>query len=369
MSPGEDPRAAGMSAERLRGLVELVESEVGRAQVVVRRSGVVALDRAVHCSPDALFLLCSAGKPLTATLVVALAEEGRLDLDRPMADGWPALGRHGKGAMTLRHVLQHRSGLPTAGGLARDALRMTSWPDSVRAIEAARPRSAPGECPAYQTLTQGFLLGEAVRRAVDPRSPVEGGALRSALRARVTAVAGLRDTYLGLPPERASRAVRLVASTPRAALVAAWLNRSVVRRAVVPSATVHATAADLAAFYDALLATETRGGDPLLLTRGGLAEATEPSSDGEVDATLGVPVRWSAGFQLGGPGPDPTRPRPLGRATSARTFGHNGSYACVGWADPDRDLVLAVVTDRLPTPARGAAFLDEAAGRAVAACC
>lgn len=365
---GEDPRTAGMSGDGLRAVAELVEGEVGRAQVLVRRSGVVALDRAIRCRADALFLLFSAGKPFTAVLVHGLAQDGVVDLDRPLADCWPELAAHGKGAITWRQVLQHRSGLPAVGGVTRDALRMTSWSDSVRAIERARLRFPPGERPAYQTLTQGFLLGEGVRRTLAPESPVDGAAVRAALLSRVTGPVGLDDVHLGLPPGLGARVVRVVPVGTRAVTAAAWLNRPAVRAAVVPAATVHGTAGDLAAFYDALLAPVTRAAAPALLGPAQLAEATALSSDGEIDATLHAPVRWSAGFQLGGPVPDPARPRALGRTTSPGTFGHNGSYACVGWADPERDLVLALVTDRLPTPEWGAAFLDEVAARVVAAC-
>lgn len=368
MAAAEDPRAAGMSGDRLRAVEELVDGAVGRAQLVVRRGGVVALDRTIRCPRDSLFLLFSAGKPFTAVLVHGLAEDGVLDLDAPLARRWPELASGGKEAITTRLVLQHRSGLPTAGGLTRDALRMTSWAASVRAIERAPLRFRPGARPAYQTLTQGFLLGEAVRRAVAPGSPVDGGPVRAALRARVTDRLGLANTHLGLPRHVSGHVVRVLPTSPRTGSIAAWLNRPAVRRAVVPAATVHSTAADLAAFYEALLAPVTRAAPPAVLSSAQLAQAVAPSADGEIDGTLGVPVRWSAGFQLGGPGPDPGRPRSLGRATSRSTFGHNGSYACVGWADPERDLVLALVTDRLPLPAWGATFFDEVAARVVAAC-
>ncbi|TVT21767.1 serine hydrolase [Amycolatopsis acidiphila] len=45
-------------------------------------------------------------------------------------------------------------------------------------------------------------------------------------------------------------------------------------------------------------------------------------------------------------GPRATR-TPLGRLSSPRTFGHNGSNCCIAWADPDRDVVYAYVTDRV----------------------
>jgi CubicO group peptidase (beta-lactamase class C family) len=80
------------------------------------------------------------------------------------------------------------------------------------------------------------------------------------------------------------------------------------------------------------------------------AEARTPSSGaGETDRVLGVPIRWSQGFQLGGR----TRSRAMGERSEPLTFGHNGSNACVGWADPVRRLVVAYLTNRLEGPVAG----------------
>jgi CubicO group peptidase (beta-lactamase class C family) len=40
----------------------------------------------------------------------------------------------------------------------------------------------------------------------------------------------------------------------------------------------------------------------------------------------------------------------LGTLSSPRTFGHNGSNCCIGWADPDRRLVYAYLTNRTGSP-------------------
>jgi CubicO group peptidase (beta-lactamase class C family) len=86
-----------------------------------------------------------------------------------------------------------------------------------------------------------------------------------------------------------------------------------------------------------------RGGDGII-GAASIAQARTPSSDGETDRYVKVPIRWSQGFQLGGPRANLT---PLGRLSSPRTFGHNGSNCCIAWADPDRDLVYAYLTNRV----------------------
>jgi CubicO group peptidase (beta-lactamase class C family) len=56
----------------------------------------------------------------------------------------------------------------------------------------------------------------------------------------------------------------------------------------------------------------------------------------------------------------------MGRRSSPRAFGHNGSNCCIAWADPDRDLVFAYLTDRVPTREEGARQVSEVADRVLA---
>ena len=301
-------------------MIELVASREAAAQLCVLRDGELVLDRAFGVEPDAQFLLFSAGKPLTAMLVHRLAGQGAFGLDDPLARYWPEFGARGKDTITIREVLQHRSGLPYAKSLRRDALFAPDWNRSVRALAEARPHWAPGRVPAYHVLSYGFLLGELVQR-------VTGRPFREVLQAELLDPLGMRHTRLGGPG----------ASTPLTGPLGVrrvLFNQRFFREALIPAATVTSTARDLARFYSAMLA-------------GGSLQARTPSSDGETDRVLGVPIRWSQGFQLGGPAGDPRRARPMGRRSSPLTFGHNGSNACLGWADPTRRLVVAYLTNRL----------------------
>jgi CubicO group peptidase (beta-lactamase class C family) len=292
--------------------------------------GEVVLDRAFGCAPTSLFWIFSAGKPYPAILIHLLAERGQLDLDAPVAAYWPEFARYGKENITVRHVLQHRSGMSTAGSTAGDILAMADWNRSVRRIENARPRWPAGAVPAYQFLAYGFILGELVHR-------VTGRPIDRVLRTELLDPLGVRDTYLGLPGDQWSRRV------PLRGPVGTVVNRRSTRSAVIPAAGISTTARDLAAFYLMLL----RGGAGIL-SPATIEQARTPSSDDEIDRYVKLPIRWSQGFQLGGPRAPVS---PLGRLSSPRTFGHNGSNCCIAWADPDRDLVYAYVTNRLTTRA------------------
>ncbi|MPZ84978.1 MAG: serine hydrolase [Actinophytocola sp.] len=243
--------------------------------------------------------------------------------------------RGGKDAVTVRQVLRHRSGFATGGSALGDIRAMTDWDLSVRRVERVAPRWAPGAVPAYQFLSYGFTLGELVRRITG--TPVEW-----LLGELVLGPLDARDTHLGLTPRLWSRHVPLAAGGPVGRLVSAVVNRPATRAAVIPSAGVSTTARDVARFYAALL-------DGELLRPATLATLLTPTSDGEIDRYARVPLRWSEGFQLGGRPHVPGAISPMGRTSSRRAFGHNGSNCCLAWADPDRRLAYAYLTNRITT--------------------
>jgi CubicO group peptidase (beta-lactamase class C family) len=362
-----DPVAVGVDPVGPAAAAVLVEARGAAAQLCVLRGDRVLVDLAVDCRPDALFWIFSASKPYVAVLVHQLVERGRLGLDDPVAAHWPEFGQNGKAAITVRQVLAHRSGLPTAGGLAGDAVAVTDWRLSVRRIERAAPRTAPGAVPAYSPLAYGFVLGELVAR-------VTGRPVTDVLRTELLEPLGLADTHLGLPAEHWRRHVPLrVGARDRGRaglagpLVAAALNRRAFRSAVVPAAGVSTTARDLALFYRALLAARA-GAAPEVLGAAAMARALEPATTGETDRTSGIPIRWGLGFQLGGPRPGSSWVSPMGALSGPRTFGHNGSNCCIAWADPDRDLVYAYLTNRLTDRATDKAHHVAVADAILGAC-
>ena len=343
----------------LEKAINLVRERGSPAQLFVLARGRVVADVSFGCRADSLFFLFSASKPLVALLVHLLAESGELILDDPVAAYWPEFGRRGKHAITVRQVLQHRSGLPVARSMARDALAMTDWTASVRALEEAAPSFPPGAVPAYHVISYGFILGELVQR-------VTGRPVRDVLRAELLDPLGLHDTYLGLPAEQWSRSVPVSGRGPAELATQAVINRRATRQAVIPAASVSATARDLARLYQALL----NGGEidgARVLSAETIRQATMPSSDGETDRYLKLPVRWSEGFQLGGERKASVRlgggPGPMGALASRTAFGHNGSYVCLGWADPERQIAVGYLTARLvsrPAGARHMAAVSDA---------
>jgi CubicO group peptidase (beta-lactamase class C family) len=335
-----DPASLGVDPVGLSQVVDLVQARGAAAQLCVILDGKVLLDRSFGCEPNSLFWIFSASKPYVTLLIHLLAERGRVSLDDPVATWWPQFGRHGKDGITIRHVLQHRTGLLGPRVPLGDALVMAHWGHAIRRIENARPHWPAGVVPAYQALSYGFILGELVQR-------ISGATVQDFLATQLLGRLRAQDTYLGLPDTQWQRHVPVVARGFAGRVVQTVLNRRATRRAVIPSAGLSTTARDVAAFYLMLL----RGGvvdGARILRPATIEDSRAPTtSDGELDRCIGTPVRWSQGFQLGGPRPAPFAPGPLGHRSSRRTFGHNGSNCCIGWADPDRKLVVAYLTNQL----------------------
>ena len=350
-----------MTAEHpLAEVVRLVEARGVPAQLCVIQDGRNILDLAVNCRHDDLFWLFSTSKPFVALLVHKLAEDGQLDLDRPLAGYWPEFGQHGKHEITVRHVLQHRSGLPVIAGSLGDALAMTDWDRSVRNIERATPRHEPGGGPAYHFVSYGFILGELVQR-------VTGTPVRDALDSSFLEPLNLNDTHLGLPPDLWSRHVDVRGEGAPGRLTQVIANRRATRQAVIPAAGISATARDVARFYQALLQGGALGHVNVLRPET-VAAATRPSSHGELDQYLKLRIRWSNGFQLGGPVPGRVTSHPMGDRSGPETFGHNGSNTCVAWADPVRGLAVAYLTGRLPAGLDRARHPSQVSDAIFAAC-
>jgi CubicO group peptidase (beta-lactamase class C family) len=327
------PEDVGLDPDRLAEAVGLVQDHGAIAQLCVMRDGQVVVDRSFGCPPDALFWLFSASKPYTAIVIHQLVDAGRLHLDDAVAAYWHEFGQNGKREITIRHVLRHRSGLSSAGSYLGEVRAMADWDRSLRRIEETRPRWPLGTV-AYSPIAFGFILGEVAHRC-------GGLPIEELVRRFVLEPLGVMDTYLGLPPDEWGRHVPIRAAGPAGPLIQSVVNRRGTREAVVPAAGISTTARDLAALYGALLA----GG--ILLRPETLAVALEPSSEGEYDKVARGPIRWSQGFQLGGPRWMEGTVSALGATSSPRAFGHNGSNCCIGWADPDRRIAYAYLTNRV----------------------
>jgi CubicO group peptidase (beta-lactamase class C family) len=350
MAAGPPPPEA--SAPDLSRVPELLERqrEAGWhdcAQIYVSLRGEMLLDAAVGESRpgrdllvDDVMLWYSSGKPLTTVAVLQLWEQGRLGLDDPVADfidGWAA----GKERVTLRHVLTHTGGFPMLSDGTFD--KDVTYADAVARIAAHPAEWEPGTAAAYHASSGWKVLG-AVVQAVDGR-PVD-----QYLRGEVLEPLHMHDSSLGIPLE-AQRELgdRLVPIAwkghlfPRidrdGALSMVPYRIDEVHNEpghvakVEPGGGMRGPARELGRFYESLL-----GYGPTILDPRTVETMSAVHRYGIRDIVFGTSLPWGLGVAVEFSG-----------GTTRRAFGHGGMASSRGFADRECGLVVAVVTNGLPS--------------------
>jgi CubicO group peptidase (beta-lactamase class C family) len=290
-------------------------------------------------------------------LVHGCDQRGLVHLDDPVARYLPEFGRHGKDRITLRHVLTHRAGIPRIPPQFAD-LGLLERPSELLAVLASqKPSWPPGRRLAYHALTGGFVLGAVVER-------VTGKPLRAVLREHVLAPLGLSDFDFGVPAARVPEvAVNAFTGLPVLPPVSFVLRRALsvslpeaVRASndprfvtgVVPAGNVIATANAASRFMQVMLDGGAQDGVRVFETRT-IERAVAEQSYLELDLTLGAPIRYGMGFMLGG------RFASLFGLRTQRAFGHVGFTNVFVYADPSRDLAVALMTSGKPVLSPGVA--------------
>jgi CubicO group peptidase (beta-lactamase class C family) len=368
----EDPGASDVPADHVLRVWRRIEA-LYRAglhpalQVCIRRQGEVVLHRCIGhargnepgatsesgkvvATTETPFDIFSASKAITAMLIHKLDDEGVLHLEDRVCEFIPEFARHGKDRITIRHLLTHRAGIPNLPPDAID-LDLLSKPERVVEILCdARPRTRPGQLLAYHAVTGGFVLGEVVRRAT-------GEDIRTALVKRVCDPLGFRWMRYGVAAEDLPLVARDTITGPpvpppisnllRNALgvslkeVVDLANDPRFLTGIIPSANIVTTAEELCAFYQCLLDEGELSGVRVFAART-VRRATAEITYLGIDFTLGLPLRYGLGFMLG------SEYASLFGWDSPTAFGHVGFTNSFSWADPERRLSVALLTNGKP---------------------
>ncbi len=332
---------------------------------------------------DTLVLVYSTTKGVTAMCANRLAQQGRIDVDAPVATYWPEFAQAGKDQVSVADLLSHRAGLAWVDGSMTPA-EVFAWDPVVTALAAQAPSWPPGSAHGYHATTYGWLVGEVVRR-------VTGRSIGTYLREEITGPL-CADFFIGLPESEHRRPARLISfidalaagrlegfaaepgsgpgrgpsldemaklaatylapdgpltkalAAPGGALAdqAIWGSPEL-WRAELPAANGIGDARSLACLYGACVSdVTTAGGSPFrVLTPGQLDRALVPQTEGPDRVLLGLDLQWGLGFMLnrgligesglGGP----------------RGFGHFGMGGSVGWGDADLELGMGYVMNRM----------------------
>jgi serine-type D-Ala-D-Ala carboxypeptidase len=328
--------AVGMSAERLAAVDRAVLRgiEVGGfpgASVVVGRRGYAVIKRGygnLSWSADApavdqntIYDLASLTKVIaTTTAVMVLYDEGKIDLDAPVRAYVPAFSGGGRERVTVRHLLTHRSGLPAG----RDLWRAASSPADARRMVLETPiYCRPGDCFEYSDLGAD-VLGFVVES-------VSGQRLDTFLDKRVFGPLGMTDTYFRPAPTLRPRIAPTEVTPPRGYPLRGEVHdeNAYALGGIVGHAGLFSTAADLSVFATMML-------------NGGQYNGVRVVADSTVRAF----TRRAAGTRaLGWDTCDGNGG--CGALMGANAYGHTGYTGTSIWIDPERDMFVVLLTNRV----------------------
>lgn len=330
------------------------ENEVGAAVCLYRNGkavvdlwgGIADVQSGERWRADTLGVLASPTKALTTGVVLMLVDQGVLDLDSPLTTYWPEFGQNGKGSITLRMVLSHRSGVVC---LDHDPLSMRKLREHfpvVRALEAAVPEWDPGTSCGYHATTFGPILSEVVRR-------VTGCTVGEYFSTTIANPLGL-DAFLGLKGRKAhlaamieSKAEELMSGSDPGEIEELRDSSSLTYRATLGSmspepadphvedasygglASAHALARYMASLINSVEGVRLVGEDTLDLAR--------QVASTETCLVMHTPVVWGLGFQL--PDSD-VFPADAGLKTAFGLSGANGVFL---FADPTYDIAFGYI--------------------------
>lgn len=362
-----DPADAGMTAEGVKKIWSCVE-ELYRTGIspgitfCLRRHGQVVLNRGLGHShgngpgdtpeaakilitPDTPICQYSASKAVTAMLIHLLVERGEIHLTDPVSHYVPEFAAQGKRDTTIYHIISHHGGIPAPPPNVDPELLFDDE-GFIRLICDLKPASRGGRKIAYHAITGGAILGEIIRR-------VTGDTIKEFLRKTIQEPLGFRYFNFGVEEDDIDKvAINYHTGPPLLFPVSAIVKRAlsvswgdVVRisndprfmRVIIPAANLVATGDEMSKFFQLLLNGGELNGvrifDPVTIRR-----ATTESDRLWFDATMVVPMRYSAGLMLG------YSPIGLWGPYTASAYGHVGFINIFCWADPTRQISVSLQT-------------------------
>jgi CubicO group peptidase (beta-lactamase class C family) len=301
--------AMALRQQKIDEAIRLIQSKTDsgdlRAAVLHVRQGRDVVTRAFGAAktPDAVFLLASISKPMTATAVMTLPDVG---LDEPVRKWIPEFQHRD---VLVRHLLTHTSGLPDMLP-DNEELRKRHAPLSEFVQETCKTPLlfTPGTQIKYQSM--GILLAAEIVERVTKRP------LPDYLHDRVFRPLGMNATSMGLGGRALASTMQCQVDEP-----SDWdWNSAYWRNLASPWGGAHATAADVARFLEYFVRPDAPVWQP----------ATAASMI--VDQTGGLKPGWGLGWMLMRGG-----------------FGHSGSTGTLAWLDPKKDLSFVLLTTRPAT--------------------
>ena len=301
--------------------IELIDQQTSSGQVsaatlfIRRQSTVFQRAFGQAKTPDAVFLLASLTKPMTAAALMVLVDRRQVALSDSVQRFIPEFRGGGRERVSLQHLLTHTSGLPDM--LPEDQeLRKRHAPLTEFVDRTCRTPLlfTPGSELRYQSM--GILLAAEIATRVT-KEPFPAFVSR-----HIFQPLDMRHTSLGLGGRAISETMRCQV---RQASDWDW-NSDYWRNLGSPWGGAHATGNDVARFLQYFAHPEQRILQP------------ETAAAMITNQTEGLQKRWGLGWML--------QNGQWGKSCSTATFGHSGSTGTLCWLDPERDLSFVLLTTK-----------------------
>jgi len=312
---------------------------------------------------DTITNVWSTTKTMTFLCMLMLHDRGELDFHAPVATYWPEFAQNGKEHVLVRHVMGHTAGL-SGWDEPLAAEDLADWGKCTAALAAQAPWWEPGSASGYHAVSQGYLIGEILRR-------ITGDTIGTWF-AREVAKPLEADFHIGLPASEDHRVSDVVPPPPMnpqdfpgqvsEVMLKTFLNPPIDasmahhewwRRAEIPAANGQGNARSVAAVQSVVAGRgEARG--VRLLSPEGTEPIFEEQANG-IDKVLGVQQRMGMGYGLSNPPDMPIGPR------ACYWGGYGGSIIVM---DQDVNLSVCYVMNRMEAgvvgDTRGANLLTAA---------
>lgn len=256
---------------------------------------------------DTIVNVYSTTKTMTALTALLIADRGELDFDAPVAKYWPEFAANGKAGVKVSHLMSHSAGL-SGWKETLTTQDVYDWEKMTSLLAAQVPFWEPGTASGYHALTQGYLVGEVIRRIT---GKTVGTVFREEIAQPLSA-----DFHIGLPASEDDRVAELIPPPPGAAigdgnqteLQANMSNNPGIdvsetktrawRGAEIPAAGGTGNARSVAEIH-AILANGGVAKGKRIMSEAGCRKALELQIEG-TDLIFGMPARFGLGFGLAG---------------------------------------------------------------------
>lgn len=354
----------GTYDSRFRAMADLLSANIDSgddvgASVAVTLDGAVVVDiwagwtdetRTAPWQSDTIINVWSCTKTVTSLAALVLVERGELDVFKLVAYYWPEFAANGKGAVEVRHLLSHTSGV-SGWEQPVELADLYDWEKSTSMLAAQAPWWEPGSASGYHDRNFGHLVGEVIRRITGQKL---GEFVAKEIAAPLRA-----DFHIGLDPSQFHRVSNVIpfplpglppadapapdpnsvsyktthgpAYEPSVSWTAEW------RQADIGAANGHGNARSLARLQSVVACGGEVDGVHLLSPR--TCDLIFREQSNGVDLVLGAPVRFGIGYAL--------KNESLPYLPDGRACGWGGWGGSIITVDLDRRMTISYVMNRM----------------------